>query len=180
MLEIFQVFIPVFTSPVQSILSMSKSEHLGETELQIWQEKQLPKVRLCPFSLCKQKCGPLQMPCQLSTPSYIPKAQLCFSPSSVLSFSKFLLQQVEMYFYDPKKNSVTHTQMFRENLIDVVGRFYRNLCFMALLPQIFTATLWPPHVDFPLNCFIKIIPSYQKGGGGEEAKQGEEEAKKIE
>lgn len=86
-----------------------------------------------------------------------------------------------MYFYDPKKNSVTHTQMFRENLIDVVGRFYRNLCFMALLPQILTASLWPPHVDFPLNCFIKIIPSYQKGGeGGKEAKQGEEEAKKIE
>lgn len=38
---------------------------LGETELQIWQEKQLPK-RLCPFSPCKQKRGSPPMPCQLT------------------------------------------------------------------------------------------------------------------
>lgn len=115
-----------------------------------------------------------------SPPSYIPKAHLRFSPSSVLSFSRFLLQQVEMYFYDPKMNSVGHTQTFRENLTGIVGRFYRNFCFMTLLPQIFNVSLWPPRVDFPLSYFIEIIPNYQKsGGGGGRAKRGKKKQKKT-
>lgn len=80
-----------------------------------------------------------------------------------------------MYFYDPK-NSVGHTQTLRENLTDTVGRFYRNFCFMTLLPQIFPASLWPPHVDFPLMYFIKIIPNYQKRGR-KEAKGGKKRRK---
>lgn len=79
--EIFQTFM----CSVQSALSMSKSKHLGETELQIWQEKQLPNVRLCPFSPYKQKCGPLQMPCQLISQLY-PKSSVV-----LLSFISFEL-----------------------------------------------------------------------------------------
>lgn len=133
-LEIFQVCIQLFLPPVHSELSMSKSEHLGEIEPQIWQEKWWTHCQ-------KGRCVPSLSPCKLkhSPPTNAMSTHLPLTAQKLtcashlhqcwVSTKHISLAARRNVFFMTWGRTLWHTHMFRENLTDIVGRFHRNLGF---------------------------------------------------